>query len=846
MRWLSTRTRLTLGLVAITVSVFFLSVSLGLVPSGEKAIAYERKLICERLAISTSLSVNRNDFKPLGSLIEKTVQTNAPLKSVGLRRLNGKLIYATDDHESSWSRAETQKSETQAVVKIRRSDGQVWGDLELRFQPFFADDPLLSSFSHPWLKLAMFMSACCFLLFNFYLKKMLNALNPTKTVPNRVRSALDTFTEAILLLDVKGRIVLANGAFERIAGIKAEQLVGKKPDVFVWLDRESQPMDDMPWHETTLQGNVVTDHIIVMPRIKGQIQKEIESIEAAFPQNRDDRILKPNCTPVIGENSQSNGVLVCFEDITELEKSKKAAESANQAKSDFLANVSHEIRTPMNAILGFTEWLNRGMVQSEDERKEYLSTIHSSGTHLLELINDILDLSKIEAGRMELEIVEASPYKIVNDVQKILKVRADEKNVFLKLDFPKPLPKHIYSDPVRLRQVVTNLVGNAIKFTTEGGVLVSVSMVKNKKKDCLKIDVADTGIGMSEAQLDKIFEAFVQADTSITRRFGGTGLGLAISKKIVEALGGDLTVTSEVGRGTVFSAIVDAGDVSTVETMEFDDYVRTEKSERKTKKLKQLKLGPQKVLVVDDGDSNRQLVRLILQRAGCEISEAVDGQDAVEKVMAGDFDVVLMDMQMPIMDGYQATKKLRELNFDRPIIALTANVLADDEKKCREFGCSGFVPKPINMDLLIQTIAELLEIDLDALAEFSSEPVVEHVSHPVTMPLLGTNSIQSTLPMSEPEFVEIVEEFVETLARKLGEMRNAQTNNEHRELALLAHWLKGAGGTCGFEEFYKPSIELEQFAKAEQPEHYDQAIHALELLSQSIVIGGVATATMRN
>ena len=834
------------------VSAYFLAVFMGIVPSGEDEIANKRKLVCERLAVSTTLLIARREYRAIEKIFDQAVEATPELQTIGLRKSNGKFLFGTSLHESTWQDTGDKTSETQVSIPIRRSDGNKWGNLEIRFKPFFhSEGDWFATLAHPWIKIAMFMAAACFVMFNFYLKKMLNTLNPNKSVPNRVVSALNTFTEAIMLLDIRGRIVLANGSFEKIAGVDAEQLVGKSPDTFVWLDSDGEPLASYPWREATVEGNVVTDQIIMMPRIQGEIQKEYEAFDGIPQHYRDDRILKPNCTPVIGENSQSNGVLVCFEDITELEQSKKAAESANKAKSDFLANVSHEIRTPMNAILGFTEWLNRDMVQSEDERKEYLSTIHSSGTHLLELINDILDLSKIEAGRMELELVDASAYKIANDVRKILNVRAEEKGIFLKLDFPESLPATIRTDPVRLRQVITNLVGNAIKFTTEGGVLISIRLIEKQANSQLIVDVADTGIGMTAEQLDKIFEAFVQADTSITRRFGGTGLGLAISKKIVEALGGELTVKSELGKGTVFSAKVSAGNVTSVPRITFEEFLKSEKEENKTQNLKQVNLGPRRVLVVDDGDSNRRLVRLILERAGCVITEAENGQEAVEKTLAGDFEIILMDMQMPIMDGYQATKKLRDLNYTAPIIALTANVLKDDEIKCKEHGCSGFVPKPINMDLLIQTMAELLKVDLeestvdqtDSIQVDESSPADDNPGKKIDSEVIMSipTKIESTLPMDEPEFVEIVREFTVTLAEKLDEMKVAAVQGNHSELAGLAHWLKGAGGTCGFQEFFDPSLELEKFAKAQQSSDYEHAIQKLELLSKAIVIetGGI-------
>ncbi len=312
---------------------------------------------------------------------------------------------------------------------------------------------------------------------------------------------------------------------------------------------------------------------------------------------------------------------------------------------------------------------------------------------------------------MELEKVDASPFKIVHDVQKILNVRAEEKGIYLNLDFPAALPETVCTDPVRLRQVVTNLVGNAIKFTSDGGVTVVTTVAQRKGKTFLKIDVQDTGIGMNANQIERIFEAFVQADTTITRRFGGTGLGLAISKKIAVALGGDVTVTSHLGAGSTFTAQIDIGDIGDTPLVTFQEYLESAKEQdRNSNASSQLYLGPKKILIVDDGDTNRKLVRLILKRAGCKVSEAANGREGVEKAMAGDFDLILMDMQMPILDGYQATKQLRKLGYDRPIIALTANVLTEDEKKCQEYGCSGFLPKPLNIDRLIQTIADQLSI----------------------------------------------------------------------------------------------------------------------------------------
>ncbi len=236
-------------------------------------------------------------------------------------------------------------TEEQVKLKIYKGSGR-WGQIELAFYPFFGKSHLASTLNHPWIRMAGFMGSCSFILFAIYLGKMLTQLNPSKTVPNRVRSAYNALTEGLMVLDTSGRIVLANGAFERCVGISSDLLLGKKPDKFVWLNENAEPHPEPPWLVSARTGETLVDQLVIVPRVDGKLQTDLRALTSAKEDRRSDIVFKVNCAPVVGESSKGNGVLVCFEDVTELELSKQAAESANQAKSDFLANVSHEIRTP--------------------------------------------------------------------------------------------------------------------------------------------------------------------------------------------------------------------------------------------------------------------------------------------------------------------------------------------------------------------------------------------------------------------------------------------------------------------------------------------------------------------
>ena len=405
---------------------------------------------------------------------------------------------------------------------------------------------------------------------------------------------------------------------------------------------------------------------------------------------------------------------------------KNAAENANQAKSEFLANMSHEIRTPLNAILGFTKVLRLNEYEAE-EREDFLQHIHDSGTHLLGLINDILDLSKIEAGKMDFLQEEFDIWSVVQDVMSIFRVLARKKEIYMRAFAKTSIPKIVKGDAIRVKQLLTNLTGNALKFTERGRVNVSLAYhLSNsgaeggRQSARLVLEVQDTGIGISRDSVGELFTPFNQLDNSITRRFGGTGLGLAISQRIVEGLNGQIEVESKKGIGSLFRVTLPlehiegvemtnpfaiTGKVTAKKTEEEPLHVFTSPNVEEAKS--ELPLEGVHILLCEDGQANRALVKHILSRVGVEVTEAENGLDGVRAIQKSpeEFDLILMDVQMPVMDGYTATSRMRALGYKKPIIALTAHAMRGDRERCLEAGCSSYLSKPIDFNGLLETIA---------------------------------------------------------------------------------------------------------------------------------------------
>lgn len=498
--------------------------------------------------------------------------------------------------------------------------------------------------------------------------------------------------------------------------------------------------------------------------------------------------------PVRDERGVIEGFVAIETDLTErkqfeaeLMQAKIDADAANAAKSRFLSAMSHEIRTPLNGIIGFADLLGKNAHEGDPEQMaEWIGIIHGSGLHLLSLLNDVLDLSKMDADAAVILPAPCSPREVVSGAVLLLQSRAEEKGLELNLEFAPSVPDAARLDATRLRQIIMNLVSNAVKFTERGSVLVSVSAEGVDADRVLRVEVRDTGIGMTPEQLGKLFTPFQQADQHVAQRFGGTGLGLSISRGLARRMGGDITVASAPGRGTVFTLVIAAGPLDPGDTIPRSTLMTPPTSAS----VHDAGIRGRRILVVDDVEANRQVASIFLRRAGAEVVLAEDGRDAVERTRGMAFDLILMDIQMPRMNGIDAARAIRELGGCMPILALTAFSSGADRGECLDAGMDDFLAKPFEPDLLIQTVSRWLR---ESRIVRSGAPTLTHATMDEDV---------------DPEIRDLARQWLGELEGKLRLAEEALVAGDPETVGRVGHAIKGSGGMLGLPEFTDLGADL--------------------------------------
>lgn len=502
----------------------------------------------------------------------------------------------------------------------------------------------------------------------------------------------------------------------------------------------------------------------------------------------------------------------------DMEIAFKKAEEATVIKSEFLATMSHEIRTPLTAIIGFAE-TTLFEDQTKEQRQSATQKIIRSGTHLLHIINDILDLSKIEANKLEIEHVELSLFELLSDIENLVRPAAEDKGLGFSINYIFPLPEKIISDPLRIKQILINLCNNAIKFTEKGYVLINVSSDDAHTMNTLRFEVIDSGIGIAKDKQEAIFKAYQQADKSTTRKFGGTGLGLSLSNKLAGFLGGELTVISEEHKGSKFVFSLSYEYVLGAELVFDKEHVPN--VYEMSKRVKSSGYLSGKVLLAEDNKDNQELILLYLNRMGVDLTVVDNGQLAVDAVRENNFDVVLMDMRMPIMDGLEATKLLREEGYTNPIIALTANAMKEDKKVCFEAGCNAFLSKPIDAKVLSETLEKHL-------TQGKSKDMLKQKDSDVLISLLSEDGHQT---------MELIIKYVNNLSAILEQLNTFIQRQDWDNLSSQLHQLKGTGGNYGYPALTSIAEVMEAHTSERDKEKLINDFMELKATHEKIVRG---------
>lgn len=481
-----------------------------------------------------------------------------------------------------------------------------------------------------------------------------------------------------------------------------------------------------------------------------------------------------------------------------MKKAKEAAEKANNIKSQFLANMSHEIRTPLNTILGYHYLLQNNVSQDLILEQKYIHNIGLAAQNLLELVNSILDFSKIEAGHMTLEHISFDFHKLISDICIMIKIQCDNKHLEFHEKISPNIPKYILGDPLRLKQILLNLLTNAIKFTSKGYVCLLIQEEYHNDIKYIKFAVQDTGIGIDKTTQSKLFKAFTQADASTSRQYGGTGLGLAISQRLVNLMGGNININSEVSKGSCFYFSL----------KEEIAYPSIEKKPHSTKSLKSIKFNNQRILIVEDSAINREMSKTILDKMSLTVYTAGNGKEALTLAKTQKFSLILLDIRMPLMDGYETAKKIRQIpNYQNiPIIALSADVTKETKTKIKQFNINDFLEKPLNIPKLITLLNKYLNNKTDK-APIINNFIISNINK--SKSILNVEQALSRINNDYSLYLKIIQLFIQHHKKDINILSNIlKEPSYYHKLYNIIHTLKGDSANIGASDLYLASIDL--------------------------------------
>lgn len=603
----------------------------------------------------------------------------------------------------------------------------------------------------------------------------------------KYKSIIENMSLGLIEVDAHENIIEANQTFCTLSGYTHDELIGKNA-VSLFIQSE----DELEMNQVVIRR---------MSGIYDAYEKQVVVKDGTL------KWWLISGAPVFDNDGVFKGSVGIHYDITkqkvleaELRKAKDDAVRSNMAKELFMANMSHEIRTPMNAVIGIGSLLSK--TEMNQQQSFYINTIQTAANNLLVIINDLLDFSKIEAGKIDFEEIGFDVFATVQSTIQVLKHKAEEKGLQIHFDFSEKIAPILIGDPYRLNQILMNFLSNAIKFTEKGFVTLSCSVEhESNEEQHLVFKVIDSGIGISEDFIYQLFDKFAQEDRSITRKYGGTGLGMSISKQLVELMGGAIQVDSKKNQGSTFEIHLhfkkgEIGDLCLP--------VNTPTSNTAV-------LSGKRILLAEDNEMNRLLATTILRQYGIVVTEAKDGAEAILHMQQQSFDLILMDLQMPIKDGFQATRKIRnELSSTIPIIALTANAYKQEEDRCLKAGMNDFLSKPFEEEQLIQLLARYLESD-QGISELEHQ-----IIHKTLEPKLYDLQKLITMTKGDEAFLKkMLEIFVRTMPESISAMEIAYADKDWQQLSALAHRIKSSIEGMGINSIKDEILILEANAKNE-------------------------------